>query len=692
MALITNKIYICLPNEKEIDKLDWGGLSTEEYNSKTYYKIPSGGGGSDVVKKITFETLKDNVTVKLNIVSSSEQNWDFAYACELDGTSGYNNAKYKISGNNKSITHEYVVPTKGSHWIYIGYRKDGGGNYFNDCGYFSIDNSYKEYVIKQPKEVYLASDKMDEITYGTKKILERGFTNTISWETLTWDKSNNSYTYNTNGPIKIRYYISSVSSSSTTLNTSPSNLPYNGKIYKLDFYPSIISNNTYIMPYKIDLSDWDNSYVNDMGSMFNGFDSLNSINLSKLKNENVTSTNSMFFGCKNLTTLDVYKFNTSKVTDMYSMFYDCEKLATLDVSRFDTSKVTDMRWMFAKCYLLKSLDVSKWNTSNVINIECIFQYCNNIIVLDVSGWNTSKVTDMHEMFYECNNLATLDVSGWNTSKVTNMKSMFYECNNLTTLDVSGWNTSNVTNMYCMFYDCNKLATLDVSRFNTSNVTNMGWMFSGCNNLTTLDVSNWNTSEVTNMEFMFGYCRKLKTLDVSGFNTSKVTNMQNMFRACTSLISLNVSGLNTSNVTNMSVMIFGLQNITSLDVSKWNVSKVTNMDNMFSQCNLLESLDLSRWDVSKVTSAEDILTWSPRLKTIIAGHESEPNVTALNGFKLSIYLAHSDKLNYESVYALFRGVARISTNQTITLPKVMEGKLDPNKVKIATDKGWTVAYK
>ena len=284
MALITNKIYICLPNEKEIDKLDWNGLSTEEYNGKTYYKIPSGGGGSDVVKKITFETLKDNVTVTLNIVSSSEGNWDFAYSCELDGPYGFSNAKYKISGDNKSITHEYVVPKKGSHWIYIGYRKDGSGDRYNDCGYFSIDNSDKEYVIRQPKEVYLASNKMNEITYGSKKILEYRLGNTISWETLTWDKSNNSYTYNTNGPIRIRYKQTSVSSTNATLNTSPSNLPEDGKVYKLDFYPSIISNNTYIMPYKIDLSDWDNSYVNDISSMFNGFDSLNSINLSKLKN------------------------------------------------------------------------------------------------------------------------------------------------------------------------------------------------------------------------------------------------------------------------------------------------------------------------------------------------------------------------------------------------------------------------
>ena len=641
MGLITNKIYICLPVEKEVDKLDWDGLSTEEYNGKTYYKIPSGGSRSDVVKKITFETLKDNVTVKLNIVSSSEQGCDFAYACYLDGNGGYNNYKGSISGYNKSVTLKYVVPTKGSHWIYIGYRKDYSSNQYNDCGYFSIDNSDKDYVIRQPKEVYLASDKMNEITYGSKKILEYGFDNTISWETLTWDKSNNSYTYNTNGPIKMYYKTTSSSgTSTTTLNTSPDKLPLNGKVYKLNFYVSITSNNTYIMPYKIDLSDWDTSYVHNMDTMFYNFDLLNSINLSKSTNENITSTRSMFSGCKNLTTLNLYRFNTSNVTNMYCMFYGCNNLATLDVSRF----------------------------------------------------NTSNVTNMYSMFYDCNNLATLDVSNWNTSKVTDMQWMFSKCYLLKSLDVSNWNTSKVTNMYCMFYDCEKLATLDVSGFDTSNVTDMGWMFYDCEKLATLDVSNWNTSNVTNMDNMFCLCMKLKTLDLSKWDVSKVTNMSNMFRACSSLISLNVSGWNTSNVTNMEKMIFGLDNITSLDVSKWDVSKVTNMDYMFSSCNSLESLDLSRWDVSKVTRAENILGYSGRLKTIIAGHESEPNVTALNGLKLSVNLAFGGNLNHESAYALFRGVAKVTTTQTITLPKVMEGKLDADKVKIATDKGWTIAYK
>ena len=44
MGIITNKIYIYTSIEKNVvDNIDWNGLLTEEYNSKTYYKIPSGG-------------------------------------------------------------------------------------------------------------------------------------------------------------------------------------------------------------------------------------------------------------------------------------------------------------------------------------------------------------------------------------------------------------------------------------------------------------------------------------------------------------------------------------------------------------------------------------------------------------------------------------------------------------------------
>ena len=630
MGLITNKIYICLPFEKEIDKLDWDGLSTEEYNSKTYYKIPSGGSSSDVVKKITFETLKDNVTVTLNIVSSSEARFDFAYACDLDGTSGYSNAKYKISGNNESITGEYVVPNKGSHWIYIGYRKDSSGDYYNDCGYFSIDNSDKEYVIRQPKEVYLASDKMNEITYGSKKILEHGFSNIIKWTGKRYNPKEDRYIIDIESSLGISYSYTDYKVNMWGLNRKGVAYLYDGRFnsyydlnnlyfwkepkcknirlefsYDNNYRP--VNNDVFDITYSIDLSNVDFSRISYIDELFYGWKGLNNIKLPDDFSKGKKSLKNLFSG-----SLNYYYRNDGNNT-----------IKSLDMKNWDISNVTNMSDMFRGCAYLTSVDVSNWDTSNVTNMSKIFNGCNHLTSVDVSNWDTSNVTDMTYMFG-----SILDNYGG--------PHYYKEFNHI---NLNNINTSNVTNMSYMFCGCQKLTNIDVSRFDTSKVAYMGGVFSACTYLTSVDVSNWDTSNVTDMNRMFLNCRSL----------------------------------------------------TSLDVSNWDISKVTLMDNIFYNCQKLSALDLSNWDISNININFTAFFICKELTTLIDGHESEPDVVALNGLKNSIDLHYSTKLNYESVYALFRGVATVTTTQTITLPKVMEGKLDATKVKIATDKGWTVAY-
>ena len=475
MGIITNKIYIYTSIEKNVvENIDWDGLKTEEYNGKTYYKIPSGGSSSDVFKKITFETFKDNVTVTLNIVSSSEQNFDYAYASDLDGYSGYSHAKYDISGNNKSIAREYIIPTKGSHWIYIGYKKDSSGNQYNDCGYFNIDLPEEKVIFsgfKQPNNVYLASNKMKEITYGNKKVLESGFNNTISWETLSWNEKNNTYTYNSKGPIKMEFTTIGGATSGRTLTTSPSNIPFNNsQVNKVTFNNSESnSSTTYI--YKIDLSSWDTSYITNM--------------------------NSMFKDCKHLVFIDSSDFNTSNVTDMSWMFYDCKKLTSLDVSNWDVSRVTDMSWMFFGFdhYGLTKLDVSKWDVSSVTNMYYMFYGLKSLTKLDVSKWDVSSVTNMNAMFGSLNSIKELYVSNWDVSSAIDIGSIFSSCSSLTELNLSRWDVSSVFNVSSMFYGCSSLTSLklfDCSKINSKN-KDIYDMFSRCTNLVEVDLSGLDTS-------------------------------------------------------------------------------------------------------------------------------------------------------------------------------------------------------
>ena len=246
------------------------------------------------------------------------------------------------------------------------------------------------------------------------------------------------------------------------------------------------------------------------------------LDLSDWSNENVTNMGNMFRNCNTLTSLDVSGFDTSSVTDMSYMFYSCNALTSLDVSGFDTNKVTDMQYMFQSCYVLTSLDVSGWDTKNVTNMNAMFAYCRALTSLDVSNFDTTNVTSMYYMFSGCNALTSLDLSNFDTANVTDMKYMFYGCNALTSLDVSTWDTSKVTDMRFMFRECIALTSLDVNNFDTANVTNMSDMFRSCNTLTSLDLSNFDTTNVTDMKGMFYGCRKLTSLDVSNWVLNDIT--------------------------------------------------------------------------------------------------------------------------------------------------------------------------
>ena len=597
MGLITNKIYICLPFEKEIDKLDWDGLSTEEYNGKTYYKIPNGGNSSDVFKKITFETLKDNVTVTLNIVSSSEDRFDFAYACDLDGTSGYSNAKYKMSGNNKSIVCKYVVPTKGSHWIYIGYRKDDSGSYYNDCGYFSIDNSDKEYVIRQPKEVYLASDKMNEITYGSKKILEYGLGNTVSWKTMKYNNKTNQFTYDTNDKLYISYMIDYSGFKNAYLYNSPQELGipndrdrYNLKFNELNSYTKDYTDtSTYNLTYSLDLTDLvmpknNAMHINLQDHFRFNWTYLSSIVELYLPLEYIkTKTNfkSFFYEKSNLMKTNVADWDVSNGTyfggnrgnsNEYGTFYNCISLPSLNLSKWNISKAVYLNGMFEGCYSLSSIKFgSGWNTNNVTNMRYMFNYCKSLPSLDISYFDTTKVTNMEFMFNGCSSLTSLDLSNFNTTNVESMGAMFGECHSLTSLDLSNFNTTNVESMGAMFFNCTKLSSLNVSSFDTSKVYNMYRLFSGCSSLTSLDLSKWNASNVTDIGDIFKGCSELKTLIAGHESETNVTALNGL------KVDIDLSGCTKLNSASIRAICMGLANLPSDNKKTITVSKTKEND-------------------------------------------------------------------------------------------------------------------
>ena len=292
---------------------------------------------------------------------------------------------------------------------------------------------------------------------------------------------------------------------------------------------------------------------------------------------------------------------------------------------------------------------------------------------------------------------------------TNLKSWLYNKSSLRKTNASDWDVSNVTyfggnqgnnNEYGTFYGCKSLPSLDLSKWNTSKAVNLKGMFENCYSLSSIKFgNNWNTSKVKDTAKMFSYCKSLSSLDTNVLNTSNVTDMSNMFNGCSSLASLDLSNWNVTKLYNCNSMFNGCKLLETLNLSNWNTGGIYNVNSMFADCPKLTSLDLTGINVTGMEQdnynypTQYMFKNDNNLTTLIAGHETEENVSILNGLNNSIWLNKCKKLNYESVYALFRGLAQLTkdTRKYIYLPKAMEGKLNTDETLIASRKQWLIQY-
>ena len=252
---------------------------TEENQKHTWYKLttpnPSSGNlSSHRSAKIEFTTTEDNIEVEFKI--KAQTNWDGNVT--ISALDYYNNgvidADYSIAtiyGNLVEKIIKYQVPTKGKHFIQFEYAKSsnnsGDGAYI--CAWSNLNMP-----ISEVKSVYVENSKIQQMNVQGKNLFEYGFDNTISWETLEWSKSNNSYTYNTKGKLKISY-----NGNYTYLTNSPASIatkPYNIKFNNINTYYIA----SYTCTYKLDLSDLDTSNITNMGSMFSQCTVLTDVNVA----------------------------------------------------------------------------------------------------------------------------------------------------------------------------------------------------------------------------------------------------------------------------------------------------------------------------------------------------------------------------------------------------------------------------
>ena len=191
--------------------------STTTYNSLEYHISTNKTSSSVSTLKCEFTTLYDNIDVVIEIGSSSENNFDWCYVGKLDYfTASYNDNLDRISGiiNNapKFKTVTINVAKAGTHFLIIGYRKDGSGNVGNDCGYFRLVTTEVD-SLKPDPYIYCGTK-----TTVSEKPIVFSKDGTVDDKFIEYNDPNNMFQWKTDS-VDDNYYSTKVSFKTTSDNT-----------------------------------------------------------------------------------------------------------------------------------------------------------------------------------------------------------------------------------------------------------------------------------------------------------------------------------------------------------------------------------------------------------------------------------------------------------------------------------------
>jgi hypothetical protein len=104
-------------------------------------KSPAISNGGITKERISFTSIAANAYIAVQLDVSSESGYDYAFISALDNgsvasTGGYYTGS-RISGT-ESVRVSIPVPAAGSHFIDIGYQKDGSQTGGSDCAWFKV--------------------------------------------------------------------------------------------------------------------------------------------------------------------------------------------------------------------------------------------------------------------------------------------------------------------------------------------------------------------------------------------------------------------------------------------------------------------------------------------------------------------------------------------------------------------------
>jgi hypothetical protein len=102
---------------------------------------PAIGDSSVTKSRVSFTATQANASIVIWLDVSSESGCDYAFISELDNAGAtYDNGFYSGSRISGTISAPITIPipTTGSHFVDIGYRKDGSVNTGSDCAWYKV--------------------------------------------------------------------------------------------------------------------------------------------------------------------------------------------------------------------------------------------------------------------------------------------------------------------------------------------------------------------------------------------------------------------------------------------------------------------------------------------------------------------------------------------------------------------------
>ena len=325
-----------------------------------------------------------------------------------------------------------------------------------------------------------------------------------------------------------------------------------------------------------DISGADISDITNFNDMFNGCQSLISVNFANVKfNKSEITMNNLFYNCTSLNTLDFS--GTSFDCDSNSIFSDKHPLGYLNLK--DTSFQTNFLKNFNGVITNVSIICSPNNADDFNSLKIAESKCvdfdaeqsniigeNYLTVIYQNSFNFSndslKANKDIISYIKMNNYRysikdNFVIKGkieiHYSSPPTTFENYFLPGGGgnglngqyLISVDFSHLDFSSVTTTKRMFEGCLLLTSVDLSYAKFSSLTNMDNMFLGCGKLKTVILSNIEGRNINSMIATFGYCSSLKILDLSNSNLGNVENNDNIFERVDSLDYLVVRGTSLS---------------------------------------------------------------------------------------------------------------------------------------------------